>query len=169
MHPTSRPTTTAQDFMIGDPNRSQRMMVTKTRKPSPMNSGLPHGSACGASGVGHRARADGFMPQLPEPPAQSFMPLSMRLAPISRTVGPVTSGGKMRFRMRGLRKERPISSREQRHDVPNRAPYPCGQARRFPSASVGQYPLVYIWLNVPVATVMVANEVPTTEMRPVPT
>ena len=34
IQPTRRPTTTAQDFMIGLPKRSQRMMVTKTEKPS---------------------------------------------------------------------------------------------------------------------------------------
>ena len=28
MHPTSRPRTTAQDFMMGEPNRSHRMMLT---------------------------------------------------------------------------------------------------------------------------------------------
>ena len=34
-----------QDFIIGDPKRSQRMMVTNTEKPSPMNSAEPHGNA----------------------------------------------------------------------------------------------------------------------------
>lgn len=43
IHPTKRPTTTAQDFMIGDPNLSQRMIVKKTEKPSPMNWADPHG------------------------------------------------------------------------------------------------------------------------------
>jgi hypothetical protein len=45
MHPTSKPTTTAHDFMIGDPNRSARMMDTKTRNPRPINSAEPHGRA----------------------------------------------------------------------------------------------------------------------------
>jgi hypothetical protein len=39
-----------------------------------------------------------------------------------RTVGPVTMGGKTRERMRLLMKERPISRRAQRQDVPRRAP-----------------------------------------------
>lgn len=48
MQPTRRPTTTAQDFMMGLPKRSQRMMVTKTEKPRPMYSALPQGRAWGA-------------------------------------------------------------------------------------------------------------------------
>ena len=41
---------------------------------------------------------------------------------MSMTVGPVTSGGKMRLRIAGLVKERPISSKAQRQAVPRRAP-----------------------------------------------
>jgi hypothetical protein len=43
MHPTNSPRITAVLFMIGAPNRSMRMMVTKTEKPRPMNSALPQG------------------------------------------------------------------------------------------------------------------------------
>lgn len=53
MHPTSRPRTTAHDFMIGEPKRSHRMIVTKTENPRPMNSALPHGRGLGAKIVGH--------------------------------------------------------------------------------------------------------------------
>ncbi|KAG9680124.1 hypothetical protein KCU87_g127, partial [Aureobasidium melanogenum] len=45
IHPTSKPMTTAQDFMIGLPKRSVKMMLTKTRNPSPTNSALPQGRA----------------------------------------------------------------------------------------------------------------------------
>ncbi len=38
----------------------------------------------------------------------------------------------------------------------------------MPFASTGQYPLAYIWAKAPEATGMMAKEVPTTEMRPVP-
>ena len=37
-------------------------------------------------------------------------------------MGPVTSGGKMRFKTAGLVNERPISSKEHRQAVPMRAP-----------------------------------------------
>jgi hypothetical protein len=50
------------------------------------------------------------------------MPVLMSEAPMRRTVGPVTMGGKTRERMRLLMKERPISRRAQRQDVPRRAP-----------------------------------------------
>jgi hypothetical protein len=46
----------------------------------------------------------------------------MRLAPIKRTVGPVTMGGKMRFKILGLMKDRPISRREHKQAVPRIAP-----------------------------------------------
>ena len=73
IQPMSRPTTTAQDFMIGDPKRSARMMETKTRKPRPMNSAEPHGSACGASLLGQSIYGPvvGRAAQEPLPPAQS--------------------------------------------------------------------------------------------------
>jgi len=119
--PTSRPTTTEQLFRIGGPKRSHKMMVAKTKKPSPMNSGLPHSNAWGASALGHMARGEG--PQ-EEPPPQSCMADLISEAPISRTVGPVTRGGKTRARILLLMNERPISSSEHRHDVPSRAPYP---------------------------------------------
>jgi hypothetical protein len=38
----------------------------------------------------------------------------------------------------------------------------------MPSSAVGQKPLAYIWLKVPEATGIIAKEIPTTEMRPVP-
>lgn len=45
MQPMSRPMMTLVDFMIGEPNRSQKMMVMKTRNPRPMYSALPQGRA----------------------------------------------------------------------------------------------------------------------------
>ncbi|KAG5298042.1 hypothetical protein I7I48_07380 [Histoplasma ohiense] len=110
--------------MMGEPNRSQRIMVTKTRKPSPMNSPLPHGRACGASLLGQSIKgpSGGREAQDPLPPAQFFKPDSMSLTPMSNTVGPVTSGGKRRFRYRVLVNESPISSSAQRHDVARSAP-----------------------------------------------
>ena len=63
-----------------------------------------------------------MQPGVPDPPAQSWNPLSIRAMPMSMTVGPVTSGGKTRFKMAGLVNERPISSREHRQAVPSRAP-----------------------------------------------
>jgi hypothetical protein len=45
IQPTNRPRTTAQLFMIGEPNLSQKMIVTNTRNPSPIYSALPQGSA----------------------------------------------------------------------------------------------------------------------------
>ncbi|KAH0238469.1 Xanthine/uracil permease, partial [Aureobasidium melanogenum] len=62
IHPTSKPMTTAQDFMIGLPKRSVKMMLTKTRNP----------------------RRD---EQLPLPPAQSWKPELINDTPISMTVG----------------------------------------------------------------------------------
>src|ERR1700742_1604729 len=97
MQPTKRPRTTEQDFIMGDPNRSQSTMVKKTTKPNPINSALPQGSACGAPTSGHTV----YMPlvgrdiQLPEPPIQSSKPLWTKETPISITVGPVTMGGKI--------------------------------------------------------------------------
>jgi hypothetical protein len=48
-------------------------------------------------------------------------------------------------------------------------PYPLGHGRGFPWASEGQNPVLYICVNAPVATGIVANDVPTTEIKPVPT
>jgi hypothetical protein len=48
IQPTRSPMTTAVDFMMGLPNRSQIMIVTKTENPRPMNSALPHGRGRGA-------------------------------------------------------------------------------------------------------------------------
>lgn len=88
-----------------------------------MNSGLPQGRACGASALGHMGLvAVEEAGTQEEPPPQSCMPVLMSEAPMRRTVGPVTMGGKTRERMRLLMKERPISRRAQRQDVPRRAP-----------------------------------------------
>ena len=92
----------------------------------------------------------------------------MRFTPINMTVGPVTIGGKIFCKNLGGKNEMRISSREQTAAVPRSAPYALGHGRRVPSASLGQYPLSYICANAPVATGMMANVVPTTEMRPVP-
>ena len=42
IHPTARPTMILMFFKNGDPKSSVRMMLTKERKPRPMNSGEPH-------------------------------------------------------------------------------------------------------------------------------
>ena len=56
MQPTRRPMTTAVDFMMGAPYRSDRMMVRKTERPRPRYSADPHGSAWGARMFGHLAK-----------------------------------------------------------------------------------------------------------------
>jgi len=82
MQPTRRPMTTDVDFMMGEPKRSQRMMVRKTRKPRPMYSAEPQTSACGAAMLGHLAKKAGSPPrQRPAPPAQFSKPDWMRLTP----------------------------------------------------------------------------------------
>ena len=85
MQPTRRPMMTLVDFMIGDPKRSQRIMVTKTEKPRPRYSGEPQGSACGAAMLGHLAKnaVGEASAQGPEPPAQLLKPLLMRYTPMS--------------------------------------------------------------------------------------
>lgn len=119
MQPTRSPITTLVDFIIGLPNLSHRMIVRKTENPSPINSADPQGKACGASLLG-QSIVVGNLEHSPLPPAQFLKPLPMSFTPISMTVGPVTIGGKIRWRMRGGTNERPISRRAQRHDVPNK-------------------------------------------------
>lgn len=72
MHPTSNPKTTAVLFMIGDPKRSQRMIVTKTENPRPRNSALPQGRGCGAEFEGQSWKGPdvGREEHVPLPPAQ---------------------------------------------------------------------------------------------------
>ena len=110
--------------MMGLPKRSQMMMVMKTLKPRPMYSADPQGRACGAPILGHTAKGpdSGRSAQAPLPPAQFLKPDSMSLIPMRATVGPVTRGGKRRFRSLGLMNERPISSKAQSVPVPIRAP-----------------------------------------------
>jgi len=93
----------------------------------------------------------------------------MSLTPIKATVGPVTIGGNNFFNSRGLMNERPISRSAHREHVPRIAPYPSGHGSFFPDASVGHIPLAYIWESAFVAIGMMANDVPTTEIKPVPT
>jgi hypothetical protein len=88
--------------------------------------------------------------------------------PMSMTVGPVTMGGNTRRITRGGTNEMRISSSEHTAAVPSTAPYASGQGSGVPSSADGQNPLAYIWAKAPEATVMMANEMPTTEMRPVP-
>lgn len=104
----------------------------------------------------------------PDPPAQLSKPVWMRWTPMSMTVGPVTMGGKIRCRAFGGRKEINISVKAQTAQVPSKAPYASGQGSLEPSAAMEQKPLVYIWLNAPVAIGIIAKDVPTTEIRPVP-
>lgn len=85
-----------------------------------MNSADPHGKACGAVISGHSLKNpdSGLAAQSPLPPAQPLNPLEISLTPMSMTVGPVTIGGKIRFKTFGGVKERAISRRAQRHEVP---------------------------------------------------
>ncbi len=119
---------------------------------------------------GHFAKkAGGFAPaHRPDPPAQPWKADWMSDTPIRLTVGPVTMGGKMRSMMEGGMKEMSTSSRAQTAAVPMRAPYPSGHGSGVPSAAVGQKPFAYICLKAPWATGIMANEMPTTEIRPVP-
>lgn len=110
----------------------------------------------------------GLLIHSPTPPAQLPSPLSIRETPMSVTVGPVTMGGKSFFSKEGGIKDSTISNNAQSEDVPRSAPYPSGQGRGFPSASEGHIPFAYIWERLLVAMGMIANEVPTTEIKPVP-
>lgn len=65
-------------------------------------------------------------------------PVSIRLTPISITVGPVTIGGKIFCRTFGGKKARPISRKAQQAAVPSKAPYAFGQASLLPLESTGQ-------------------------------
>ncbi|KAH0357933.1 Xanthine/uracil permease, partial [Aureobasidium melanogenum] len=107
--------------------------------------------------------------QLPLPPAQSWKPELINDTPISITVGPVTMGGKIFFKIFGGVKLIRISRRAQTHEVAISAPYPSGHGRWLPFASDGQKPVAYICEKAPVATGMVAKDVPTTDINPVPT
>lgn len=106
--------------------------------------------------------------QLPDPPAQSSKPEVISETPMSRTVGPVTTGGKTFFKILGEVNDMRISRSAQTQAVPRIAPYPSGQGSLLPLASDGQNPVVYICESAPVATGMIAKEVPTTEINPVP-
>lgn len=63
--------------------------------------------------------------QLPLPPAQFWKPDLIKLTPISITVGPVTSGGKIFFSTRGGMKDIKISSRAATIAVAMMAPKQC--------------------------------------------
>lgn len=107
----------------------------------------PHGSACGAVISGHLAKnAGGFVSaQGPAPPAQLLKPEApIKSTPMSKTVGPLTIGGKIFCSNLGGRKEMAISTNEHRAAVPIRAPQALGQDPLLPSASEGQYPFAYI-------------------------
>jgi hypothetical protein len=102
--------------MIGDPNRSQMMIVTNTENPSPINCADPHGKGLGTPMLGQRAKkpvAVSLLEQLPEEPAQSLRPDVTKDIPIRATVGPVTIGGKTFFKILGLVNDIPISRRAQ--------------------------------------------------------
>jgi hypothetical protein len=86
----------------------------------------------------------------------------MRLTPIKSTTGPVTKGGNAFFNAFGGMKLNPISRSAQTHAVPRIAPYPSGQGRCVPDASTGHVPFAYHCANAPLATGIVAKDVPTT-------
>lgn len=125
----------------GEPKSSVRMMLMNERKPRPMNSGEPQGSGRGARVVGQSWNMPlvGKFWHPPAPPPQLRAPeLPTSEAPMSRmtvpshyirsrsmliTKGlcvPVTIGGKIRLRIRGGTKARPISRNEQMREVPIR-------------------------------------------------
>lgn len=124
IQPVRRPRTTDVLFMIGDPKRSQMMIVTKTENPSPMNSALPQGRGCGAvmEGQSWKGPLSGRLEQFPLPPAQLDIADWTSFMPISATVLPVTIGGNSFFRSLGDMNERPISRRAHRQAVPSMAP-----------------------------------------------
>ena len=74
----------------------------------------------------------------------------------------MTNGGNAFFNALGGKKLNAISRSEQTHAVPRTAPYPWGQGRRAPEESTGQVPFAYHCAKAPVATGIVANDVPTT-------
>jgi hypothetical protein len=86
----------------------------------------------------------------------------MRLTPMRSTTGPVTRGGKAFFKAFGGMKLNPISSKAHTQAVPRIAPYPSGQGSLLPDASEGHVPFAYHCANAPVATGIVAKDVPTT-------
>ncbi|KAH3684189.1 hypothetical protein WICPIJ_004832 [Wickerhamomyces pijperi] len=117
IQPTNKPTITAVDFMIGDPHFSQKTIVTKTRKPRPMNLAEPHGAAIGPPTEGQAA-----IDIQPEPPNQSSKPDWIKLIPISKTTGPVTIGGNNFCKVDAGMKDKAISSKLVTQAVPNKAP-----------------------------------------------
>lgn len=143
MQPTARPTMIDMFLRKGDPNISVRTILMKERNPRPINSGEPHlsrvhlphhqqkwpgqktgdahGSGLGAVTSGHSANGPlaGRVMHAFEPPPQSAMPEEpTRDAPMRRITVPVTSGGKIRCRMRTGTKERNISRNEHMREVP---------------------------------------------------
>merc|ERR1711981_718353 len=69
-------------------------------------------------GQSEKRPVSGRAAQPPEPPAQLLKPEPISLIPMSMTVGPVTSGGKMRLRAFGGQKLIKISISAQTHWVP---------------------------------------------------
>jgi hypothetical protein len=86
----------------------------------------------------------------------------IKLTPMRSTTGPVTSGGKAFWSAFGGIKLSAISRRAQTHAVPRIDPYPSGHGSFAPEASTGHVPLAYHCAKAPVATGIVANDVPTT-------
>lgn len=91
------------------------MMVMNDKNPRPRNSAEPQGRGCGALIEGHMAKrpVSGRERHAPLPPIQLSAPLSpTSLAPMSRTTVPVTTGGKMRLRIRGGTKDMAMGLRD---------------------------------------------------------
>lgn len=92
IHPTAKPTIIEIFLRNGEPKSSVRMMLTKDRKPSPINSGEPHGSGRGARVVGQswKMPEDGRLIQSLDPPPQLGIPDEpIREAPIITITVPV--------------------------------------------------------------------------------
>jgi hypothetical protein len=123
MQPTNNPITTEVDFMIGEPNRSHKIMARKTEKPSPRNSADPQGRGWGALILGQRANNPSVaVIQAPLPPIQLEKPDFISLMPMSITVGPVTIGGSTRSKSFAGIKETRTLMRAHTADVPSMAP-----------------------------------------------
>ena len=88
--------------------------------------------------------------------------------PTKVTVGPITIGGNTFCRILGGVKDKRTSRSAVNEVEPSSAPYPSGQGRWAPSASVGHIPELYICCSAEIDTLTKLKDVPTTHKIPVP-